>query len=181
VKSRVVGVEAREARVVPSGSDFDAWVQLLGVTSRRQAARRHLMGIGERAVPAIRRGVHHADPVVRRACVSLLDQLLDDDALPDLVAALDDDDPEVVGRALHSLACDACKQGECRPSDELWVPRAIELAGHENADLRAKAIDALGKALGRSADVADAMARIAATERHPGLRSMARKLAAKAS
>jgi HEAT repeat protein len=181
VKSRVVGVGAREARVVPSGSDFDAWVHLLGVTSKRQAARRHLMGIGERAVPAIRRGVHHDDPVIRRACVSLLDQLLDDDALPDLVAALDDDDIEVVGRALHSLACDACTKGECRPSDDLWVARAIELAHHHDTDMRAKAIDALGKALERNAAVGDAMARIAESERDPGLRSIARKLTSRAS
>jgi HEAT repeat protein len=108
--------------------------------------------------------------------VSLLDQLLDDDALPDLVAALDDEDAEVVGRALHSLACDACTKGECRPSDDLWVGRAIELAGDPDPDVRARAIDALGKAIERNAAVGDAMARIAETERHPGLRSIARRL-----
>jgi HEAT repeat protein len=166
-------------RRLPAGSDFDGWVALLGVSTKRQAARRHLLGIGERAVPAIRRGVHHDDPVVRRACVSLLDQLLDEDAIPDLVAALDDDDTEVVGRALHSLACDACTKGACRPSDDLWVGRAIELAASDDADLRAKAIDALGKALERSATVGDAIARIAETEPHPGLRAMARQLAAR--
>jgi HEAT repeat protein len=138
-------------RATPSGSDFDAWVELLGVTSRRQAARRHLMGIGPRAVPAIRRGVHHDDPVVRRMCVSLLDQLLDDDAVPDLIAALEDDDPEVVRRALHSLACDACTKGECRPIDDLWVPRALQLAEHPNPDIRWGAIDALDKVEQRKA------------------------------
>ena len=164
-------------RATPSGSDFDAWVELLGVTSKRQAARRHLMGIGARAVPAIRAGVHHADPVVRRACVSLLDQLLDDDAIPDLVAALDDDDPDVVRRALHSLACDACTKGACKPSDELWVGRAIELARHPNIDVRVGAIDALGKAAGRRADIGDVLHEIADAERDPGVRSMTRKLA----
>ena len=168
-------------RRVPAGSDFDGWVALLAVSTRRQAARRHLMGIGARAVPAIRRGVHHDDPVVRRACVSMLDQLLDDDAIPDLIAALDDSDAEVVGRALHSLACDACTKGSCRPSDDLWVGRAIELASHHDVDLRAKAIDALGKALERNAEVGEAMARIAESEPHPGLRSMARTLAARVS
>lgn len=128
---------------MPSGSDFDAWVQLLGVTSRRQAARRHLMGIGERAVPAIRRGVHHPKPEVRRACVSLLDQLLNDDAVDDLVAALDDPDADVVRRALHSLACDACTKGACRPTDDLWVERARELARHVDPKIRFGALDAL--------------------------------------
>ncbi len=166
-------------RVVPNGSDFDGWVELLAVSSRRQAARRHLMGIGPRAVPAIRRGTHHADPVVRRACVSLLDQLIEDDALPDLVDALDDDDADVVKRALHALACDACTKGACKPSDALWVDRAIELAHSPDIVVRAGAIDALGKALERSGGVRDAMARIADTERDPGLRSMARRLAAR--
>ena len=164
-------------RRVPAGSDFDGWVALLAVSTRRQAARRHLMGIGARAVPAIRRGVHHDDPVVRRACVSMLDQLLDDDAIPDLVAALDDSDAEVVGRALHSLACDACTKGSCRPSDDLWVGRAIELAGHHDVDLRAKAIDALGKAAGRRADVGDVLLAIADREPDRRLSEMARRAA----
>lgn len=164
-------------RRLPAGSDFDGWVGMLAVSTKRQAARRHLMGIGARAVPAIRRGVHHEDPVVRRACVSMLDQLLDDEAVPDLVAALDDDDTEVVGRALHSLACDACTKGSCRPSDDLWVGRAVQLASHHDADLRAKAIDALAKAAGRRADVGDALLAIADRERDRGLSEMARKAA----
>lgn len=166
-------------RVLPSGSDFDGWVELLAVSSRRQAARRHLMSIGTRAVPAIRRGVHHVEPAVRRACVSMLDQLIEDDALPDLVDALDDDDADVVKRALHALACDACTKGECRPSDALWVDRAIVLAGSPDIDVRAGAIDALGKAVERRADVGDALSAIADAERDPGLRSMARRLAAR--
>ncbi|HEX4904561.1 MAG TPA: HEAT repeat domain-containing protein [Acidimicrobiales bacterium] len=164
-------------RRVPAGSDFDGWVELLGVSTRRQAARRHLMGIGARAVPAIRRGVHHHDPVVRRACVSMLDQLVDDEAIPDLVGALDDDDPEVLRRALHALACDACKKNECHPGDELWVDRAVELARHEHIDVRAGAIDALAKAAGRRADVGDALLAIAERERDRGLSEMARRAA----
>ena len=164
-------------RRLPAGSDFDGWVELLAVSTKRQAARRHLMGIGARAVPAIRRGVHHDDPVVRRACVSLLDQLVDDEAIPDLVGALDDDDPQVLRRALHALACDACKQNECHPGDELWVDRAVELARHEDIDVRAGAIDALAKAAGRRADVGDALLAIADRERDRGLSEMARRAA----
>lgn len=113
--------------------------------------------------------------MVRRLCVSLLDQLVDDDGLPDLVAALDDDDAGVVRRALHALACDQCKQNACTPGDELFVPRALGLVReHPDVDVRAGAIDALGKAAGRRAAVADLLADAGAGERDPRLRSMLR-------
>src|SRR5688572_29622795 len=97
-------------RPVPAGSDYDGWVGQLAFPGRRQRARRHLLSIGPAALPALRRGLRHGDAMVRRVCTSMLDRLVDDDALPDLVAALDDEDPGVVRRALHALACDPCKQ-----------------------------------------------------------------------
>lgn len=161
-------------RRIPSGSDFDGWVGLLGSDRQRQAARLHLLANGTRAVPAIRRGLHHADPTVRRLCVNLLDRLVDDDAVPDLVGALHDTDPSVVGRALHALACDACKEGTCRPADELFVPRAVELLRDPNPDVRAAAIDALGKVADRGGDVVGVLAAALAAESDPGLRGMVR-------
>ena len=107
----------------------------------------------------------------------MLDQLVDDEAIPDLVGALDDDDPEVLRRALHALACDQCKQNECHPGDELWVDRALELARHANVDVRAGAIDALAKASRRRVDVSDALLAIAEREPDRGLSEMARKAA----
>jgi len=161
-------------RQLPTGSDFDGWVSELAHSRRRQAARHHLLAAGERAVPAIRRGLRHVDPEVRRICVNMLDRLLDDDSVPDLVAALDDPDPYVARRALHALACDACKQNECRPGDDLFVPRAIELTRDPNPDLRAGAIDALGKAAQRgSVDAIAALESAAVHERDRNLREMA--------
>ena len=111
--------------------------------------------------------------MVRRTCVSILDHLVDDESLPKLVAALDDPDPEVCKRALHALACDQCKDGACRPGEDLFVPRAIEIARHHvNPDLRAGAIDTLGKVV-RRADVAAVLALIADTDPDAGLRAMA--------
>jgi HEAT repeat protein len=160
----------------PSDTDYDGWVNRLAVSSfRRQEAKQQLLAAGAPAVPAIRRGLRHDKAVVRRLCVNLLDRLVDDDAIPDLVAALDDDDVDVVKRALHALACDACKTGECRPGDDLFVPKAVELLRHPNPDLRAGAIDALGRVVERGrADVAAILVEVAEHDADRGLRGMAR-------
>jgi HEAT repeat protein len=105
--------------------------------------------------------------------VNLLDRLVDEASVPDLVAALDDTDVEVCCRALHALACDTCKANACRPGEELFVPRAIDLLADPDPDLRAAAIDALGKVAGHRADAAAALAAAAREDPDVGLRSMA--------
>jgi HEAT repeat protein len=161
----------------PAGGDYDGWVRLLGRDGTRQRARRHLLQAGPPAVPALRRGLEHHDPTVRRMCVGLLDHLVDEASVPNLVAALDDDDPVVQARALHALACDTCKQGSCRPGEDLFVPRALDLLDHHDPDLRAAAIDALGKVAGHRPEVAAALRDAGTRDPHPGLRSMARRRA----
>lgn len=166
---------------LPAPGDFEGWINLLARNSnRRRQARAHLLTAGPTALPAIRRGMHNPNPAVRRGCTSLLDQLVDDDSVPDLVAALDDDDLEVRARALHALACDQCTQGSCRPGEELFVPKAIAFVRHHpDADLRAKAIDALGRVYRRLNDdelrgeVADALLDAADRDPHPGVRNAA--------
>ena len=158
---------------MPAGNDFDGWVALLASSSQRQRAKRHLHTIGAPAVPALRHGLDHPNVMVRRTCVSLLDQLLDEAALPAVVGALDDGDVQVRKRALHALACDACKQNGCLPSDDLFVPRAIEmLRSDPDADVRASAIDALGRAGRRHTrpEVVEALERSAAADPRPELR-----------
>jgi HEAT repeat protein len=167
-------------RRIPRGNDFEGWVGQLGIASGRQQAKRHLMQTGSAALPALRRGLRHRDPIVRRICAGILDHLVDDASVPDLVAALDDEDPRVCARALHALACDQCKQNECRPADDLFVPRALELLRDGNPDVRAAAIDALGKVAERRPDIAAALGVLGEQERHPGLRTMARRRTARA-
>ena len=165
----------------PAPNDFHGWVQQLAVSSCRQRAKQHLMLAGPPALPAVRRGLQNPNPVVRRTCVSVLDHLVDEESIPDLVAALDDDDPEVCARALHALACDQCKQNECRPGDDLFVPRAFELLRvHPNPDVRAAAIDALGRVAQRRPDIAATLAAAGEDERNPDLRNMARRRAERA-
>lgn len=162
----------------PAPDDYDGWVAQLGVTSCRQRAKHHLAGSGAAAVPALRRGLRHPDPVVRQQCVRLFDQLVDEESLAELVLALDDTDPVVRARALHALACDRCKQGACRPGEDLWVPRALDLLRADpDPDLRAAAIDALGKVADRLPHVAAALAEAADHDRDKRLRSMARRYA----
>lgn len=158
---------------LPDAADFDGWVAQLANSERRQRAKIHLREAGQPAVPAVRRGMHHPKPIVRRLCTSILDRLADEPAIADLVAALDDEDPEVVKRALHALACDQCKENDCRPGEELFVPRALELLHHPNADVRAGAIDTLGKVANRRPDIAAALAEVAAHDRDSRLRGMA--------
>jgi HEAT repeat protein len=107
--------------------------------------------------------------------VNLLDRLVDEESVSALIRALDDEAPQVSARALHALACDRCKQTECRPGEELWVPRAVELVQTStNPDLRAAAIDALGKVVSRRPDLAVVLWTAAETDPDRGLRSMAR-------
>ena len=83
--------------------------------------------------------------------------------------------------ALHTLACDACKDTECRPGEELFVPRALEfLHRHPNPDVRAAAIDALGKAALRRPDIVAALVAAGERDPDPGLRNMARLRAQRA-
>jgi HEAT repeat protein len=165
-------------KAAPAGIDYEGWVGQLAVASRRQRAKRHLLAAGAPALPALRDGLlRHESPLVRRICAGILDHLLDDDAVPDLVAALDDPDPAVVGRALHALACDQCKDNECRPADDLFVPKGFELLSHPDPDVRAAAIDALGRVGRRDPAVRDALRAAADDEPNAGLRTMARRRA----
>ena len=160
----------------PGPNDFDGWVAQLGVSSCRPRAKQHLMTSGPPALPAIRRGLRHEKPIVRRLCVNLLDRLVDEESVSTLVEALDDEAPEVSARALHALACDRCKQNDCRPGEDLWVPRAVQLVETStNPDLRAAAIDALNKVVSRRPDVAAVLRATAETDPNRGLRSMARR------
>jgi HEAT repeat protein len=109
--------------------------------------------------------------------VNIFDRLVDTASVADLVVAVDDEDASVSARALHALACDRCKQNDCRPGEDLWVPRALDLLHDPNPDLRAAAIDALGQVAGRRPDAAAALATAAETDADRGLRGMARRRA----
>jgi HEAT repeat protein len=109
---------------------------------------------------AVRRGLRHADPQVRASCAQILDHFLDEAALAEIVECLDDDNPHVRGWALHTLGCDRCKEGACRPGEDLFLPAAIRMLREDpDARVRAAAATTLGQsAATRRPDVAEALA-----------------------
>jgi HEAT repeat protein len=116
------------------------------------------MEAGTAATPAVRRGLHHPDPVVRVRCCDVLDHYLDADAIPDLVENLGHSHPGVRARALHALACDQCKEGECRPAEGEVLAAALRLlATDPNRYVRKSAVEALGPAVHRSKEALNAL------------------------
>mgnify|MGYP001212034129 CR=1 FL=1 len=85
------------------------WVDLLG-SSAGSDARRALTAMGGDAVEALIAGLDHEDSRVRVHSAGLMDQLGDERCLKALEKALDDPIADVRRRALHSIACDHCKE-----------------------------------------------------------------------
>lgn len=109
------------------------------------------MEAGPLAADALRWGLHHKDPAVRVGCCVVLDHYLDERALPDLTANLDHPNEEVRAWALHALACDRCKEGECRPEEENTMPIALKmLRDDQSRRVRAQAVHMLGPSAGRA-------------------------------
>lgn len=79
----------------PDPHDFDAWVRLLADPARGRHAYWHLLLSGADAVPAIRRALESPNAEVRRSCATALDHRVDEDAWPQLIAVLGDDDARV--------------------------------------------------------------------------------------
>ena len=83
-----------------------------------------LVGLGSKALPALRVGLRSEDWQVRRWSAICLDQVADAEALLDLVPLLRDPKSKVRLWAVHSIACDHCKDDVRCPVDV--VPLLIE-------------------------------------------------------
>jgi HEAT repeat protein len=119
---------------------------LLEITDGRPGARanRGVVELSAEKRAALIWGLDHDNPVVRRCCLELLDQHPDPDALPHIVARLDDPVPSVRWHAVHALLCDACKPGAAYTCDPEIVERIRDIAAHDpNAKVRAQAEYAL--------------------------------------
>lgn len=94
----------------------------------------------------VRNGLRHPDPSVRAVCAQILDHFLDDAAVVEVIRCLEDNSPRVRAWALHTLGCDRCKEGACRPGEDTFVPAAIRLLRHDpDASVRAAAASAIGR------------------------------------
>jgi len=149
-------------------------VERLAVRHHASEAFRALLALGPAAMPAVQAGLVHANAGVRYHCARFLDNYLAPDGLGDLVAMLDDPAPGVRVAALHTLACDRCKEGET-PDREKVLPDALRLlAADPDAHVRAMAIEVVGS-LVHSNDVARAALEAAAAgDASPAVRKKAR-------
>ena len=155
-------------------ADWDALVDSLAVKHRYKEASRRLMAGGAEATDALRRGLHHTDASVRGGCLYVLDHFMDELALDDIVGCLDDDDPHVRSRALHTLACDRCKEGACRPAEDQVVPTALRLLKEDpHRRVRTTAADMLAQVVHRYPEVAEALAEARDSDPHPVVRKVA--------
>lgn len=82
-----------------------------------------LIELGAEALPAIREGLKHGNWQVRRWCLICLDHIADAETLEALVPLLRDPKSQVRMWAVHSIACNHCKDVSC-PVDA--VPLLIE-------------------------------------------------------
>ena len=109
----------------------DEWVSEFTRGDRRYHAYQALVDLGPAALPAIRAGLRHGHWQVRKWCAICLDRVADADALAALVPLLRDPKAAVRMWAVHSLACNHCKEDVRCPVDV--VPHLIERARHDES------------------------------------------------
>lgn len=126
-------------------------------------------------VRLLQRGLRHTEAKVRATCARILDHFLDDAAIADLIECLDDPSPEVRAWALHTLGCDRCKEGACRPGEAAFSPAAIRLARDDpSANVRRVAIETLARSSARRTEpVLAAIAQVKDADPNPRLRKFA--------
>jgi hypothetical protein len=108
-----------------------ALLEHLSVRHRARGAYAGMLRQGLKLLPLARAGLSHPDPAVRAWCCRFLDHYVVQDAVGELIAMLDDPDPEVRAASLHALACDRCKEGACRPDETLVLQGAMRLLAHD--------------------------------------------------
>lgn len=125
---------------------YDDYVAQLAIPHRAKDAFWHLALSGPDALPAVRRGLTSDDHAVRLGCTRVLDHLVDEESWPELIAMLDDTDPATRFWALHSLACDKCKDNACRPAKADIFRHALNMLQTDpSRHVRAMAVELVGR------------------------------------
>lgn len=108
--------------------DPQALVQSMANPQKRFSAYQDLIKIGEPALPALRAGLKSEIHQVRKWSAMCLDQVSDEAALDDLIPLLDDPSSQVRLWAVHSIACEHCKEDVSCMTDlvPLLIKRAME-------------------------------------------------------
>jgi HEAT repeat protein len=151
-----------------------ALVSKLAISHHARSSHRALLTCGPDALPAIREGLRHQSADVRYWCCQFLDRFLVPAMMDDLIAMLDDPDNRVRCSALHTLSCDRCKEGSCRPEEAKLMPRAIALvAGDPDPHVRAQAIGLAGRWVHTNADVEAVLLNAMKSDPSPAVRKKA--------
>lgn len=141
-----------------SVEESQALIHQLSVPHRAKSAYHALFAAGFASLPAVLSGLKHENADVRYHCVRLLDHFVVPEVLGDLYGMVCDPDPRVRSAVLHSLACDKCKKGECRPTEAEVLPVALTLLS-EDSDryVRAMAVEVVGHYVHKSPLAAQAL------------------------
>ncbi len=165
-------------RQAQGGPDVDSALvrvdRLFGSSTRR---RRRDRGFDAGAVRDLQVGaLHHPDPYIRRSCLWALDHDANDVSMPVFMRAIEDDVDFVRDVALHSLACEGCKEGEMCVADVV-PPLVRVLEADPKPDLRIKALTALFRLSQRDDRVQQAFEQAARDNSDPVVRRCAAEAA----
>jgi HEAT repeat protein len=127
---------------------YAALISQLAIRHRAGNAYRVLLGKGFEALSAVRDGLGNGSADVRFRCCQFLDHFLTPEILERLIGMLEDPDHRVRRATLHTLACDRCKEGSCRPDETRVLPRVITiLASDPDPHVRAMAVEVVGRSV----------------------------------
>jgi len=133
-----------------------------------------LIALGPDAVEPACAGLRHADARVRARCCRVLDHVMDPGSIGAVIGALADPAPEVRREALHALACDRCKAGDCRPgAAAVLAPVLAILAADPSPHVRAYACEVVGAWAHTHGEAADALRATAASDPSAAVRKKA--------
>ncbi|HZQ00668.1 MAG TPA: HEAT repeat domain-containing protein [Reyranella sp.] len=161
--------------MVAATGSYDSLLAELAIPHRAKTAYRALLKAGPAAMPAMRRGLKHVSADVRYWCCQYLDRFLEPEVVGELVTMLDDVDARVRLTTLHTLACDRCKVGDCRPEEAEILPRAIGLLTSDpDRHVRAMALEVVGRFVHGSDQAAAAIAAAGTGDSSPAVRKKAK-------
>lgn len=147
----------------------------LAVPHRARRAYADLLRAGPRLLPLVRANLSHPEPQVRAYCCRYLDHYLPSEALGEVLGMLADPNPAVRSASLHALACDRCKEGDCRPDEALVLAPALRLlADDPDAHVRAMAVEVVGLSVHTRPEAEAGLRRTIARDPSPAVRKKAR-------
>lgn len=149
-------------------------VAALADPHRSVEARQRLIALGPEAVQAACAGLKSPDTRVRMKCCQVLDHVMDAASVEAIIGALADPVPEVRREALHALACDRCKDGQCRPTAaQVLAPAISLLATDPSPQVRTYACELVGAWAHTHREAVIALEAAAAADPSPAVRKKA--------